>query len=588
MSRYQNSADTRNKKIEELSARLDGGIKELFASDKYQQFLTVMSKFHRYSVNNCVLIAMQMPYASKVAGFHKWKELGRSVKKGEQGIQILVPMISKQKDENGHEVMDPDTNQAKQVMIGFKPGYVFDISQTDGKELPSLAERLTGEVHGFHTLKDALIKTAAVPVEFQSIPEERNGYYSFAEQKIAVKDSLSEEHTIKTLVHEIAHSRMHGGDDGLDRQTREVQAESVAYIVSGYLGIDASAYSFGYVAGWSKNKDLEELKSSLDAIKKTASEIIDKVEHYTVTVEQPLREEVVQRKHADRSERKYELTDETLVHKSPLFAEGVLLRRIRSLRDFNDVKRGDLGGFIESENNLSQTGTSWVYDRAKVYKEAFVQKDAQIRNRAEISDSAFVGGTALIDGSALITGNARVVDEAKVREHATVSGFAAVSGKAEVRDAAVVDGSASISGFAQVRGRARVSDCAVVCGEAKVIEEAFINECARVCDHALVCGSARVFGNDEINGDTKVYGQLSIKEKNPAAAQYADDGTPPFSKPDTLYDFERERDGDQNRDENLKERITSIFGREPLERGMTALAGKRNGCVREREEEIEL
>ena len=121
-----------------------------------------------------------------------------------------------------------------------------------------------------------------------------------------------------------------------------------------------------------------------------------------------------------------------------------------------------------------------------------------------------------------------------------------------------------------------------------MIEEAFINECARVCDHALVCGSARVFGNDEINGDTKVYGQLSIKEKNPAAAQYADDGTPPFSKPDTLYDFERERDGDQNRDENLKERITSIFGREPLERGMTALAGKRNGCVREREEEIEL
>ena len=591
MSRYQSIADTRNKKIEELSARLDGGIKELFASDKYQQVLDVMSKFHSYSVNNCVLIALQMPYASRCAGFNRWKEFGRSVKRGEKGIQILVPMISKLKDENGHEMIDPDTNKAKQVIVGFKPGYVFDISQTDGKELPSIAERLTGDVHGFKVLKDALIKASAVPVEFKGIPGEINGYYSPAEQKIAVKDSLSEEHTIKTLVHEIAHSRMHGGDDGLDRQTKEVQAESVAYIVSGYLGIDTSAYSFGYVAGWSKNKELEELKSSLDAIKKAASEIIDKVEHYTVTVEQPLREEVAQIEHADISERKYELTDETLLHKSPLFAEGVLLHRIRSLQDFNDVKRGDLGGFIEAEKNLSQTDTSWVYDRAKIYNEAFVHKDAQIRDSAEISGNAFVGGAALIDGSALITGNARVFEEAKIRENATVSDFASVSGKAEVREAAVVDGSASISGFAQIGGRAHVSDFSVVSGEAKVIENAFVNECARVHDNAFVCGSARVFGNAEIDGDTKVYGQMSIKEKSLVAAQYADDGTSPFSKSYTLYDFERERGGDKSRDENLKERkegMTAMFGCEPLESGMTTSAWKKKGYVRECEEEIEL
>ncbi len=319
---------------------------------------------------------------------------------------------------------------------------------------------------------------------------------------------MSEEHTIKTLVHEIAHSWMHGGDDGLDRQTEEIQAESVAYIVSGYLGIDTGACSFGYVAGWSKHKELEELKSSLDAIKKTASEIIDQVEHYTVVAEQPPREEVAQIERADISERKYELTDETLVHRSPLFAEGVLLHRIRSLRDFNDVKRGDLGGFIESEKNLSQTGTSWVYDRAKIYNEAFIHKDAQIRDRAEISGSAFVGGAALIDGSALITGNARVFEEAKIRENATVSDSVFVSGKAEVRGAVVVDGSASISGFAQIGGRAHVSDFSVVSGEAKVMENAFVNECARV------------FGNAEIDGDTKVYGQMSIKEKNLVAVQY--------------------------------------------------------------------
>ncbi len=184
MPGYQSRADLRDKKIEALSARLDGGVRELLVSDKYQQILDVMSKFHSYSVNNCILIAMQMPHASRCAGFHKWKELGRSVKKGEKGIQILVPMISKRKDEGVHEVIGPDTEKEKQVIIGFKPGYVFDISQTDGKGLPSLAERLTGEVHGFQALKDAFLKVSAVPVEFQSIPGETNGYYSVAEQKI--------------------------------------------------------------------------------------------------------------------------------------------------------------------------------------------------------------------------------------------------------------------------------------------------------------------------------------------------------------------------------------------------------------------
>ena len=293
-------ADKPAEKLKEITDRLEQGISELFESDRYKEYLSVMSKFHNYSFNNTVLIAMQKPDASLIAGFNAWKnEFGRSVKKGEKGIRIIAPSPFKVKKQM--EKIDPRTQrpvigrdgkpvtEEKEVTIpAFKVVAVFDVSQTEGRELPNLAvDALTGDVDKYKDFFAALEKTAPVPVGFEKMESGTHGFYHLEEKRIALSEGESELQTLKTLIHEIAHAKLHDIDlnapieeqpDRPDRRTREVEAESIAYTVCQHYGLDTSDYSFGYVAGWSSGKELTELKNSLETIRSTAAEIINSVD----------------------------------------------------------------------------------------------------------------------------------------------------------------------------------------------------------------------------------------------------------------------------------------------------------------------
>ena len=259
--------------VKEITAKLEQGVQDIFASGKWEEYLKTMSKFHNYSANNCLLIMMQCPAASLVAGYKTWqKEFKRNVKKGEKAIRILAPMQRKyiDKDEDGNEV------EVKYTVYRAVP--VFDYSQTDGEPIKTLTKQLDGDADA--ELIDKLTKVAPVPVCFEEFDGSAYGYYSRAEDRIVVRDSIPDKHKVKTLVHEIAHSILHcedGEQEEADRRTREVQAESVAYVVLSYLGIDTSEYSFGYVATWGSGRSMKELQASLEVIRKTAGEIIDKV-----------------------------------------------------------------------------------------------------------------------------------------------------------------------------------------------------------------------------------------------------------------------------------------------------------------------
>ena len=287
-------------KLKEITDRLEQGIKELFDSERYKEYLRVMSKFHNYSFNNTLLIAMQKPDASLVAGFSTWKNnFQRNVVKGEKGIKIIAPSPFKIKQEM--DKIDPATNkpvmgadgkpvkEEKEITIpAFKVVSVFDVSQTEGKELPDIAvDTLTGDVERFKDVFAALEKTSPVSIGFEKIEGGAHGYYHLEEKRIAIDEGMSELQTLKTAIHEIAHAKLHDIDlnapaeeqqDRPDRRTREVQAESVAYAVCQHYGLDTSDYSFGYVAGWSSGRELDELKSSLETIRATAAEIINSID----------------------------------------------------------------------------------------------------------------------------------------------------------------------------------------------------------------------------------------------------------------------------------------------------------------------
>ena len=287
-------------KLKEITDRLEQGIKELFDSERYKEYLRVMSKFHNYSFNNTLLIAMQKPDASLVAGFSAWKNnFQRNVVKGEKGIKIIAPSPFKIKQEM--DKIDPATNkpvmgadgkpvkEEKEITIpAFKVVSVFDVSQTEGKELPDIAvDTLTGDVERFKDVFAALEKTSPVPIGFEKIEGGAHGYYHLEEKRIAIDEGMSELQTLKTAIHEIAHAKLHDIDlnapkeeqqDRPDRRTREVQAESVAYAVCQHYGLDTSDYSFGYVARWSSGRELDELKSSLETIRATAAEIINSID----------------------------------------------------------------------------------------------------------------------------------------------------------------------------------------------------------------------------------------------------------------------------------------------------------------------
>ena len=251
-------------------ADLDAGVRDLFASDRWRSYLEFLAKFHRYSANNTIAIYLQRPTASLVASFSDWRRKGRKVKKGEHGIKILAPHVIKDTDD--------DTGEIKQ-RLGFHIAYCFDVSQTDGADLPEgPARQLTGSVDGYAHIWDTLLAVSPVPVSIEPIEGcEANGYYSHTDQRIVVRDGLAELQRVKTAIHEIAHAMLHakGAEEAdADRSTREVQAESVAYVVCRALGLDTSDYSFGYVAGWSSDKELKALKASLDAIVRTSDKII--------------------------------------------------------------------------------------------------------------------------------------------------------------------------------------------------------------------------------------------------------------------------------------------------------------------------
>lgn len=265
------------KDINEITQQLETGVKEVYESGKYKAYLDFMSKFYNYSLNNTILIFMQKPDASLVAGYKKWQELKRQVRKGEKGLTILAPCPHKMKkeveDENGNkEVKEIKWNTYRAVSV-------FDISQTDGEEVPKLASELTDSVENFTELFDKLTSLSPVPVGFEEIKTGAKGYFSHDEKRIAIKEGMAEQQTIKTLIHEIGHAILHDRETGeekeADKNTREVQAESIAYVVCSSLGLDTSDYSFGYVASWSGGKEVKELTASMEVIKKTSGQIIE-------------------------------------------------------------------------------------------------------------------------------------------------------------------------------------------------------------------------------------------------------------------------------------------------------------------------
>ncbi|EML7583350.1 antirestriction protein ArdA [Clostridioides difficile] len=288
-------------KVKEITARLEQGVQAIFDSDRYKEFLTAMSKFHDYSLNNTILIAMQG--GNLVMGFRQWeKEFDRHVKKGEKGIKIFAPapykvkkLVDKIDPETRKPMLDREGKVVKEeteiTVPAFKVITVFDISQTEGKEFPDLSVKpLLADVEQYEDFFAALEKASPVPITFEQITNGANGYFSLTDKRIAIKEGVSELQAVKTAIHEIAHAKLHDVDlnappeeqNRVDRHTREVEAESVAYTVCQHFGLDTSDYSFGYVAGWSSGKEMTELKASLETIQATAKELITEIEgHFT-------------------------------------------------------------------------------------------------------------------------------------------------------------------------------------------------------------------------------------------------------------------------------------------------------------------
>lgn len=298
---------TNKDRMREIVDSIENGIKELFESDKYRKYLATMSRFHRYSVNNTMLIYMQRPDATHVAGFNKWRDqFGRNVLKGEKGIRIIAPTPYKKKIEEIKT--DPETNapvldadgkaiiEEKEIRIPmFKVVSVFDVSQTSGKPLPQLAADLSGNVQQYEVFMEALRRASPVPMEIKPVARDTDGFFSIKAQSITIRAGMSEVQTVCAAVHEIAHAKLHDyehmtelADDGetilvpgeKSRNTEEVEAESISYAVCQYYGIETGENSFGYIATWSKGKELKELRASLETINKTASELITDIDRH--------------------------------------------------------------------------------------------------------------------------------------------------------------------------------------------------------------------------------------------------------------------------------------------------------------------
>ncbi len=282
---------TNKERLKDITDSIEQGIKDLFESDKYKQYLLTMSHFHKYSVNNQMLIYMQRPNATFVTGFNNWRDrFGRSVMKGEKGIKIIAPTPFKKKIEQ--EKLDPDTKlpmldadgkviiEEKEIKVPmFKPVVVFDVSQTDGKPLPELASALSGNVKDYDIFMEAVKRSSPVPISFEQMSSDTDGYFNLAHQRIAIREGMSEVQTVCAAIHEIAHSKLHNSnnEEKRSRSTQEIQAESISFAVCAYYGIETGENSFGYLASWAKDKELKELRESLETINQTSSSLISDI-----------------------------------------------------------------------------------------------------------------------------------------------------------------------------------------------------------------------------------------------------------------------------------------------------------------------
>lgn len=295
------AAEARKAEMEEITSKLEKGVKEIFDGANYQQYLNFCAKLPRYSVNNQILIMMQKPDATMCQSFTNWKEVNRHVRKGEKGIRILAPAPYKMQkeqdkvDASGKAVLDKDGEPVKEtveVTINvFKPVSTFDISQTEGEPVPTPGvDELTGSVEGYETLLVAIKEVVPVPITFEQIDSGAKGFYHLEENRIVVQVGMSEAQTVKTLLHEASHQALHSkeamdsSEEKKSKNQKETEAESVAYVVCQHYGIDTSDYSFPYVATWSADKEVPELKASLDTIRRTASALIVKIDEKVQTL----------------------------------------------------------------------------------------------------------------------------------------------------------------------------------------------------------------------------------------------------------------------------------------------------------------
>ncbi|WP_020072467.1 ArdC-like ssDNA-binding domain-containing protein [Faecalispora sporosphaeroides] len=265
-----------DEKYKEITDKLLDGVTEVFHGDRFKQYLQTMSKFHSYSFRNSLLIHLQMPEAKRVAGFESWKKLNRYVKRGQKGIAIFAPYLIKKKIQLESENPAKEGEETEQSVVKFKIAYVWDVSQTEGDPLPSFCNELTGKIDRFDQIFSMLKDISPYNICFEQIPGNTKGYCNSENKKIAIKISMSDEQTIKTLIHEIAHSLLHE-DSKKSREQEEVEAESVAFIISDFLGVDTSSYSFDYVAIWSSKMEASELQDILANIQQQASAIVSQL-----------------------------------------------------------------------------------------------------------------------------------------------------------------------------------------------------------------------------------------------------------------------------------------------------------------------
>ena len=375
----KNSAD----RMKEITDRLETGIQELFESDRFRAYLDTMARFHNYSFNNTILIAMQG--GQLVAGYNKWRdEFHRNVKKGEKGIKIFAPAPYKVKkdvpklDAQGQPVKDKDGNtvtEQKEVQVpAFKIVSVFDVSQTEGEPLPSLGvEELTGSVEQYQDFFKALEQTSPVPIGFEDIPGGSHGYYHLTEKRIAIQEGMSELQTLKTAIHEIAHSKLHAIDpeapatDRPDSRTREVQAESVAYTVCQHYGLDTSDYSFGYVAGWSSGRDLKELKASLETIRATAHELITTIDGHLAELQQQRQAKQEQTVEAPVAQAAEQPNQDSVFSKLPPEQQAAMTEEVRAtLQALIDADLNATGQVSQGTKDAIQTQGFTLSDDGKL------------------------------------------------------------------------------------------------------------------------------------------------------------------------------------------------------------------------------